>query len=189
MPHWGEKHVLFSPVKCVEYAKRMIDAGADAVFGSHSNCISTYCSYKDKPIYFGMGNFLYPDNCLKPFRPFYYPQTTEEFAHMPRCVNNPKSVVKPTICVWGKDSRIGLVVETLINNKMTTKVKFVKINNNNVLNFYRNYSMTGDYLFRRIVLPISNLITRMPFYGGFYRMAYRISRSVTYRFSDFRHDV
>ena len=166
-----------------------IDAGADAVFGTHSHCISSFSQYKKKPIIYGMGNFLYPDNCLKPPRPFYYPRTTEELINMPKCINYPMSVANPVVCVWGKDSRIGMAVEALIDDPITARTRFVKMGYNNILCFYRSYSKVKDYLLSFLVSPILNTITRMPFYDIFYKLAFRVSRSITYRFSDFRKDV
>jgi hypothetical protein len=36
-----------------------IDAGADAVINHHTHCVSGYEEYKDKPIYYSLGNFLF----------------------------------------------------------------------------------------------------------------------------------
>ncbi len=189
MPHWGEEHVLLPPVKCVEYARLMVDAGADGVFGSHSHCVSSSCFYKKKPICFGMGNFLYPDVCLTPPRPFYYPKSPDELKRMPKCLNYPKSVKKNTICVWGGDSRIGFLVEAIFDETIKTQIHLVRMSKNDVLSFYKDYSVIGSFLFGRIVLPILDTIPKMPFYGFLYKVSFRISRKVTCKFSDFRQNV
>lgn len=36
-----------------------IDAGADAVISNHTHCFSGYEVYKEKPIFYGLGNFIY----------------------------------------------------------------------------------------------------------------------------------
>jgi poly-gamma-glutamate capsule biosynthesis protein CapA/YwtB (metallophosphatase superfamily) len=59
--HWGiEKNK--KPEKFQrQYAKKMIDAGADAVIGSHSHVLQGFEYYKGKPIAYSLGNFLFPD--------------------------------------------------------------------------------------------------------------------------------
>ncbi len=37
----------------------LIDAGADAVISNHTHCFSGYEVYKEKPIFYGLGNFIY----------------------------------------------------------------------------------------------------------------------------------
>lgn len=188
MPHWGEEHVFFPPDKCVDYAKKMIDAGADAVFGSHSHCISTFCHYKHKPIYFGMGNFLYPDNYLFPPRFFYYPNDSDSLPSK-KCVNYPKSVKCPTLCVWGRDSRIGMVVETVFEKKITTRKRLVKIRGNNILSFFHKSSPVKNFLLGEVALPIMNFAIRIPFYAVLFKKVSRISRKIVGRNSDFRKNV
>jgi len=36
----------------------MVDAGADAVVGHHTHIISGFEKYKDKPIFYSLGNFV-----------------------------------------------------------------------------------------------------------------------------------
>ena len=59
--HWGveKKH---KPEKWQrEYAHKMIDAGADAIIGSHVHVLQGFEFYKGKPIAYSIGNFLFPD--------------------------------------------------------------------------------------------------------------------------------
>ncbi len=39
----------------------MIDAGADGVIGSHPHVLQGFEYYKDKPISYSLGNFLFPN--------------------------------------------------------------------------------------------------------------------------------
>lgn len=188
MPHWGEEHVRIPPVKNVEYVKRMIDAGADGVLGSHSHCLAPHLRYRGKPIFYGLGNFLYPDMCLYPPRPFYYPNNSEELLSMPQCVNYPRSVSRPTLCVWGEDSRLGLIVEICLNETVDTKFRIVRMANDNVLQFYSTYSFVKDLFVRHIVMPLTAIATKLPFYKFLYKLIYKYERHIK-KLGDFRKNV
>ncbi|MNQ97654.1 Capsule biosynthesis protein CapA [compost metagenome] len=49
-----------------EFAKLMIDAGADAIIGSHVHVLQGFEYYKGKPIAYSIGNFLFPDYVTGP---------------------------------------------------------------------------------------------------------------------------
>lgn len=59
--HGGVEHYQYPTPKQQEYAKFLIDIGADAVVCHHSHCISGYQEYKQKPIFYGLGNFYFPE--------------------------------------------------------------------------------------------------------------------------------
>lgn len=61
-PHWGKEgeFTRWPSPRQRELARRWIDAGADGVFGSHSHVFQGREFYKGKPIYYSMGNFLFP---------------------------------------------------------------------------------------------------------------------------------
>ena len=58
--HWGEEQVALPSPRCVELARAMIDAGADLVIGHHAHCIQAFEVYRDKHIFYGLGNFYFP---------------------------------------------------------------------------------------------------------------------------------
>ena len=171
MPHWGEEHVKIPHPKIAAYARRMIDAGADAVLGSHTHCISPIVSYKKKCICFSMGNFLDPDKCLTPPRPFYYPENKEEVDSLPKCVNYPWSVKQPTLCVSGKDTRIGWTIMISFLGGLDIKCQLVHLDNNNVLGWYRNYSRLRDCIIKHFVSPFLGQMTKL---GALYRFIYKL---------------
>lgn len=190
MPHWGEEHVLLPPYKCVEYAKRMIDAGADAVFGSHSHRVSTNISYKGKPIYFGLGNFLYPDSCLQQPRPFYYPKSAEELKTMPSCINYPRSVSQNTLLVWSEDSRVGIAAEVFFENcGIKVHRRLVRMGNDNVLRLLERESKRRNFYINRIVLPFANFTTFPAIYRITKRLTWRVARMGLRNLGDHRKDV
>ncbi|MGP1550054.1 MAG: CapA family protein [Prevotella fusca] len=57
--HWGWEHHLKATPQQREDARRLIDAGADAIIGHHSHTLQTIETYRGKPIYYGIGNFIF----------------------------------------------------------------------------------------------------------------------------------
>lgn len=188
MPHWGEEHIRIPPVENVIYAKRMVEAGADAILGSHSHCLAPYVTYKGKPIYYGMGNFLDPDKCLTPPRPFYYPKEKSELMELPKCINYPWSVKQPTLCVCGEDSRLGLAVTVRFDNGVDTDYGIVRLGKDNVLRWYSAYSKVKDYLIRRVAMQIAGFLTNTTIYPIIYRIFFQFERRIRFM-GDFRKNI
>ena len=60
MIHWGGELDARPRGYQVEQAHRMIDAGADVIFGSHSHRVQPMETYRDRPIFYSLGNFVWP---------------------------------------------------------------------------------------------------------------------------------
>lgn len=191
MPHWGEEHIILPPYKCVEYARRIIDAGADAVLGSHSHRVSTSFLYKGKPVYFGLGNYLYPDICLTPPRPFFYPESAEELQSMRRCINYPKSVSQNTVLVWSEDSRIGIAAEATINSQgIKVKQTLVRMGNDNVLCLFKDESRTKNFLLGKVIIPLASFLSTPLMYKFTRRLSWRVAAYLCGRnLGDFKKDI
>jgi Bacterial capsule synthesis protein PGA_cap len=58
--HWGLELDIRPRAYQVDEAHRMIDAGADVIFGSHAHRLQPMDTYHDKPIFYGLGNFVWP---------------------------------------------------------------------------------------------------------------------------------
>ena len=57
--HWGwENHVEVVPRQCYD-AHRLIDAGADCLACHHTHTRQPAETYRGKPIYYGLGNFIF----------------------------------------------------------------------------------------------------------------------------------
>lgn len=56
--HWGNEYVQENKV-LVDLAHRFIDEGVDLVIGSHPHIITGHEIYKDKHIYYSLGNFIF----------------------------------------------------------------------------------------------------------------------------------
>ncbi len=65
--HWGQEHESTANARQRQLARLMIDAGADAVVGTHPHVVQDTETYKGKPIVYSLGNFVFdgfdnPDN-------------------------------------------------------------------------------------------------------------------------------
>ena len=58
-PHWGIEHEKVASSRQVALAHLMIDSGADAVIGGHPHVTQNIEIYKDKPIFYSLGNFVF----------------------------------------------------------------------------------------------------------------------------------
>lgn len=57
--HGGHEHYQLPSPRMKEIYRFFIDAGADAVVNHHQHCYSGYEVYKGKPIFYGLGNFVF----------------------------------------------------------------------------------------------------------------------------------
>lgn len=57
--HGGHEYYQLPSPRMKETYRFFIDAGADAVINHHQHCYSGYEEYKGKPIFYGLGNFLF----------------------------------------------------------------------------------------------------------------------------------
>ena len=60
-PHWGIQEIPFPRFSDREIAHRLIDSGADLIIGHHAHVIQSHEIYKGKYIFYGLGNFIFPD--------------------------------------------------------------------------------------------------------------------------------
>ena len=57
--HGGHEHYQLPSPRMQETYRFFVDAGADAVVNHHQHCYSGYEFYKEKPIFYGLGNFCF----------------------------------------------------------------------------------------------------------------------------------
>ena len=61
MIHWGVELDTRPREYQVSEGHRLIDAGADMIFGAHSHRLQPFSVYKDRPIFWSLGNFVWPN--------------------------------------------------------------------------------------------------------------------------------
>ena len=69
--HGGHEHYPLPSTRMQETYRFFVDAGADAVVNHHQHCFSGYEIYREKPIFYGLGNFLF-DKISKMPETWYY---------------------------------------------------------------------------------------------------------------------
>lgn len=57
--HWGQEHEPEANARQRQLARLMIDAGADAVVGTHPHVVQDTETYRGKPIVYSLGNFVF----------------------------------------------------------------------------------------------------------------------------------
>lgn len=134
LPHWGREYHFDPLPSCINMAKMMIDAGADAVLGSHPHQIQPMLWYKKRPICFSMGNFLFPDFYMYPPRPIWYPDKEMDLSGIKDVVGYPFPIQEPIRHIWNPISRYGCVITMEINAKtLDAKVRYVHCSDKNVI--------------------------------------------------------
>jgi hypothetical protein len=59
LPHWGTEFSFYPDPEQISKSHKIIDAGADAIVGHHPHVLQGWEIYKDKPIFYSIGSFLY----------------------------------------------------------------------------------------------------------------------------------
>jgi poly-gamma-glutamate capsule biosynthesis protein CapA/YwtB (metallophosphatase superfamily) len=60
MVHWGVELDARPRLYQVEQSHKMIDAGADVIFGAHSHRLQPMETYRGRPIFYSLGNLVWP---------------------------------------------------------------------------------------------------------------------------------
>ena len=177
LPHWGVEYSYLPPQECYVLARQMIDAGADAIIGSHTHIINPRMTYVGKPTYFSLGNFLFPDFCLQVPRPIDYPSSRYEVYSLPIVYNYPKSITQPVRVVWKRSSRIGVVpiLKFSDRGRVSHYRVFTILDLRNKLQLLRGWSVVSESL-------------KMDFYGSgigslLYRGIKKVIRSKFFTFA------
>lgn len=57
--HWGVEYTTQPTALQVEWAGKLVDAGADIVIGSHPHWVQSKAEIQGKPVYWSLGNFVF----------------------------------------------------------------------------------------------------------------------------------
>lgn len=69
--HWGYEYVPYPSPDQIRIGRKLVDAGADIILGGHPHVIQSYEIYKNRPIFYSLGNFIFDQT--------YIPITKEAF--------------------------------------------------------------------------------------------------------------
>ena len=59
--HWGAMEVYLPKPEDVQMAHKLVDAGADLIVGHHAHRIQAYEVYRNRHVFYGLGNCIFPD--------------------------------------------------------------------------------------------------------------------------------
>ena len=136
LPHWGQEYTGIPTRNCILMGKKMIEAGADGVFGSHSHHIQPLISYKHKPICFSMGNFMFPDFYIQSPRPIYYPEANADLIRFKDIYDYPFPIEENVRRVWPVSSRIGSLIDVGLFPDKKVKQTYIILSENNIIENY-----------------------------------------------------
>lgn len=163
--HWGIEHTFWPEMSMLRIAKKCINAGADGIIGGHQHRIQPIVSFKSRPIFLGLGNFLFPPRFLRPPRPMYYPSENEDTSEFPVTDSYPW-VTTPTYKIWKKLGRIGAIGTVEYScGKQNYNLKIVEMTENHKLVFPNHNPLSScDFItFNMIKCLLSNVNFQVPF--------------------------
>ena len=100
--HWGEEYKRLSNKKQRDTAHRLVDLGATAVIGHHPHVIQEMEIYKDKPIFYSLGNFIFDQ---------YFSKDTQEGYSVELTLDEGKLKDIQLIPFYGVKSQVQLMTE------------------------------------------------------------------------------
>lgn len=129
MIHWNKERKDYPEDYARKLGKQFIDAGVDAVIGSHSHTLMGTELYKGKPIYYSLGNFIFDGaNNTKAGESIIVKLTLQD--------NKVKSSIVPLKIVNGIPRPINKTYNQSIYNKLTK------------LSYNSKFSPTGELNYR-----------------------------------------
>ena len=123
MPHWGREHTWVTTSRVYKMAKKMREAGADLIIGSHPHRVQPVVNYKKACVAYSMGNFLFPDRLIVKPRSTFYPEGPIDYAALPVTDAYP-CVECVTYKKWKPLARVGMIVRSeLEGDKVSSSYK------------------------------------------------------------------
>ncbi len=135
--HWGHEEIPFPKPSDVKIARNCIDYGADLIIGHHAHVIQSFEVYKNKYIFYGIGNFIFPDFEINSY--FDGNQFTSRFLKKQNISNRTSLIV-----VLDENFKIDFF-KSFMSNDSVSKLNDLKLptwipNNEFVFSLYRSFS-------------------------------------------------
>lgn len=174
LPHWGREYVYRPLPQCVEWAKQMVEAGADAVLASHSHQLQPMVKIKGVPVCYCMGNFMFPDFYMCPPRPMWYPEQDVDRKAIKSTLGYPFPIEEPMLQVWKPLGRLSRMVTLDISaNQVRAKSIFTENDTHNVV------AVTTIGKKVKIHLWKESASLRFPLFRSIYSWVKRIVKSLS----------
>ena len=163
--HWGEENTFWPHIDLVEMANIFVSAGVDAIVGGHSHQVQPVVLNQNTPIFYSLGNFLFPDFFINPPRPIAYPKDSEKQIYLKNTIYNyPFPIQKKTYRKWPKIGTIGMIgeLECNDNRQVLPSYSFVILQNNYL-------DLKSDMSFIKLKLSLIGFFTKNK-YSYFYKV-------------------
>jgi len=118
--HWGDEQIKHPKPADVNKAHMLIDAGADMIYGHHAHVMQSVEIYKGKHIFYGVGNFIFPDIDV--------PANYDGEKFQKRIIKVPQKKNKQALMI-GLDESLSVSYETALFHNGTISKKRVRIPN------------------------------------------------------------
>lgn len=109
LPHDGIEYVDIPTPETIARYRDFIDYGADAVIGTHPHCPQGWETYKDKPIFYSLGNFLFNSKEDYSYRAWNRPHWYEGLCVI-LTINDKGSISYETINTRNADN-LGIIID------------------------------------------------------------------------------
>lgn len=159
--HGGHEHYQLPSPRMKEIYRFFVDVGADAVVNHHQHCYSGYEVYKGKPIFYGIGNFLF-DSKSERNSNWNEGYVVELFF----CKTISFNLIPYTQCT--KEATIALMTDTKLidfNNRIS-KLNEIIHDSNKLVTFYKELIVSKSRVQRLVFSPYSNRYLRALAYRG-----------------------
>ncbi len=120
--HWGYEYIILPSFKQRIIAHKLIDLGVDLIIGTHPHIIQPFEKYKDKYIFYSLGNYFFPN--------FYY--TKSGFYKE-----------------WSDNNNRSIMVKLELNEDLVPKVKFFGLKFN-TKTFFLDYDKNTEDIFFKV---------------------------------------
>lgn len=124
--HWGYEHIIIPSPEQVDLAHQLIELGADLIIGGHPHIIQIYENYRNKYIFYSLGNYFFPN--------FYGFKSGEYNEWMEK--NNSSFLVQVDIL---EDNTVRVSTNGLVFNPRTFKIKSNKKSTEFLINTSNSY--------------------------------------------------
>lgn len=160
--HWGKEHTFFPIPPMKEFASLCIKEGADGIIGGHTHRIQPVVSIRHKPVFYSLGNFLFPDRYITKPRSTFYPDLNADTSKYPITDGYPY-VEEPTFKMWKPVSRIGMIGLLTITDKtiLSSHIE-TRVSSENIVGICPiKKDMSAK---QRLEYKFSCFLVRLPFY-------------------------
>jgi poly-gamma-glutamate capsule biosynthesis protein CapA/YwtB (metallophosphatase superfamily) len=131
--HGGHEYYNLPSPRMQKQYRFYIDNGADLVVGHHTHCISGMETYKGKPIYYSLGNFLFTKTSL-------YEDWYKEIVLQVEIDENKEIKTKPIFVQQEKNNyKLSMILDRELDEIQTRFENYSKIINDNLLVDWNNF--------------------------------------------------